>query len=636
MVNDSGPAQIDSAAAAQILGVVPSRIRQLVSAGKLTPIDPGSRPHSFRRSDVERLAGRTSTTDARDLSPAPAPLTRLQDVVMLDVPLWASETVGAHVRVFQGAAAEGTRTVIIVGRMTGGFSGGYSLPDTGWAAITDRITARYLPRPEDALNASWILFEPTDSRELRVQTEYEALLFDTTPNPDPDAGSRGLPWWPKRRTAGDGGAPAAPQLKDPRYLPLSVREVEALIGQPLEYYPVEAYWPQVIEDYLKTGKPVVYTYDGARGTHVGDLFDNLTVLTRGGGQQVPEDLQERAAAHIADEIRMRSKYLDDLAWDDGSGHADEQVRPSVMAARLERYRLSRTQWKLIDGLAGSVPEWPWSDEVAMQAVRDMVTLQDLASSVDQFSASPDAALEDAAGETAGLIRHYVMAHDYRASGHPAAESLDERYPRKRHHASVFRVGSPANWDSRYLDSVSWDDEYRDARRPGLTLRSTSERDRNELAAALPSGARVRFGVDFEGNPVARVDSDGPDGDTFAVLWPLLFGDVYLPAGARLVADRGEYGARPVYLVDADGMAIRPLPITTPGNGWQFGYPGGGPGYLESSVIALVRRADGTDPALIPRAVLEAAISHTEADAALDFGLDRIRPALRGLRAVTPR
>mgnify|MGYP002653814150 CR=1 FL=1 len=31
---------------------------------------------------------------------------------------------------------------------------------------------------------------------------------------------------------------------------------------------------------------------------------------------------------------MRSKYLDDLAWDDGAGHADEQVRPSVMAARL--------------------------------------------------------------------------------------------------------------------------------------------------------------------------------------------------------------------------------------------------------------------------------------------------------------
>lgn len=608
-------ALIDSTQAARILGVSPGRIRQLVTEGKLTPVGTG-RAHTFRRSQIERLAGRLTTTDPRDLAPAQAPLPRLHDTVLQNDLTWRTTPIAAHLRIFQGAADEGARTVIIVGRLTADEPGvgGYPIPDPAWGVLTEHIAQHYLPRPEDALTASWVLFTPTDNRELREQYEYEALIFDTNHEADAAAraGQRGLPWWKSKATPGA----AALQLEDPRYSPLTFDEVDALIGQPLEYYPAEAYRPQVIEAYHRERDAVPYLHDGAKGTYVGALAEHLNTLTRR-NPRIDEGLQERVAGHVADEIQMRTKYLDDTAWDDGTRRPDGAPAPAVLAARLERYRLTSTQRAQIERLAEFVRPWPWSDEDAAQAVQDMIALQDLAEDVGGFAQDPDPALEQAAREAAGIVRHYLLSHDYRNGRDDGRERIDDLYPRKRRYASVFQLGKRNGWDARYLDSVRWDSAGGG--------QAVTERDRNELRAALPAaaGSQHRFGTDLAGNPVAVVDGESALGaGHFVVLWPLLFGAVTLEYGARVVADGGD-GARPVYLVGARDENIRPLPMTSPGNGWQFGYNGGGPGHLESSIVALIRRADYLPSGLIPRAVLEAAISYGPSDT-LDLDLDKAR------------
>ena len=66
-----------------------------------------------------------------------------------------------------------------------------------------------------------------------------------------------------RASASYAGA-AALQLEAPRYSPLTFDDVDALIGQPLEYYPAEAYRPQVIEAYLEHEHIVPVAREGRR------------------------------------------------------------------------------------------------------------------------------------------------------------------------------------------------------------------------------------------------------------------------------------------------------------------------------------------------------------------------------------
>lgn len=587
------------AAVAEKLGVTPGRVRQLVTKGALRPVG-GGRDHRFHPIDVEILRRSTPSTTAAGSLPesatAPAsPLDRVLDAVVDHRPgptFFDGERRAAHVRVFRDPHSG--LTVIILGALTSVWQvPPHSLPEFASGVL------RQLPPSVDPFRAVWFLYHPKTEPQS-YETDFDSITFTVRKEDDQWL------WARRRRPAAD-----APTVFD-RYSsrPAHLADIEALLGRPLEAYPANAYRPEVIAEYQRTGKTVDYSFDAARGTEVqrlaGEMNTLLTYATTAEAEDAPRaELARRGAAHIADEILSRSKFLDNLAWDDGTvrrpyANKDDVdlEQPRLFAARLVRATLSKADRDTAAAAAKSVDAltWPWAGDELAQVERDIIALQDLADEFGRWSPAPNGALEDAARSAASIARHYRDA----ATGRPR-----HAIPTRRHRLRSFDVGG--HFDQMYLNSVTWDDTQ---------VLPRHSRELRELTA-LTAGGTPRLGVDVAGNAVIHF----PESQLFGVLWPTQL-PASVPDGVRIVADGTDRGGdRPAYLVTAQDR-ITPLP-TDSVDGWNFGYLGGGPGHLEAAIGDLIAHADHLEHDQVPHRWIESRVSYGPSTL-LDIPVDELR------------
>lgn len=572
---------------ADLLGVSAARVRQLVEEGKLPPpTQLGPRAHVWRRADVEVLLpgrpGEEVTRLSTLLTSAAAPLIRRHDLV-LDFPA-ASSVERAHVRVFEGDAEEGRRTVVVLG----------GLVDTGGLAnhverIAEIVDARLLSGRGPS--ATWFTYTPGSA--FIGWHEITNVVFRSRLGPTSRPVQRVLVGL-RRRPQRPDACEESFVFEHPSWHAENVAEVERVIGQPLECFPPSAYTEGVIGRWQRAGRVVEVDTDPEC---IGTLLSALARL-----EHVPADDPYRGAAHqacetLAHEVCLRLEYRETSHWDDGTeppyGRTPDRYWPGTFAARLVPLTMSALDQERVNRYHRDT-DWPWSaDELGRH--------KDLLGQVRswQVDVGPygdpghqDVGLHTALSETSSLLAHWIGVAD------PA--SVEDDYPDKRPRGPFDVVGPH---DKRYLETVHWTPQFAELPVHRM-LREKFWPERRP---------HVRFGVDPWERVVAYDGGDAPA--VFAVDWPLRPHDRPdpIPDEAFIVGD-GEGGSRPVYIELPDGQ-LDPLPRqpSLVANDWNFGYGGGGPGALVFAILRTFESVDGVDFEQLPERWVDDQVCYSSKD-----------------------
>ncbi|MCW2901982.1 MAG: hypothetical protein JWO67_4247 [Streptosporangiaceae bacterium] len=605
---------------AEELGVSSARIRQMISEGKLPPpTNLGARFHVWHRADIEfvraQLAGEAPSTASGVLRPPLRELPRTVEEI-LEVPVrWSSFVVSVHVRVWHGPASEGMRTVVMLGELHDGASV-YAYRAEVMAAV-----APLLPVPVH--DAVWFLYHPGTGLGHGAQQLDNLILTPHRSDMDTSAQVAGRVRHFFRRAEAQVSAPVVAQLR-----PVSIAEVERVVGAPVEAYPESTYTRRTIEEWTRTGRIVEVEHDVIGYRSLGSAARTLHSTIEATTNPARRETLTAAVHLLVDEIRNREAATDLQQWQDGTtpeyGQPDENW-PTTWAARLVRPQVSAADQTLIDTYPTPFTIPPSPDEHG--PLHELLSkLRGWAREMDRYADHPQEKLHRALQRPADLLAFYIGAYDrtFRERDHPA---------------STPRLEAVAGrWDRAYLaaltpvhiekDSDGGSDTDREHARSYRILRE-------KLGDWVEDPALLGQGLDPDGRLVLHYPA--PDTATsarrgerwFAVEWPLLPPTTPVPPGTRIVADP-DLGDRPVYLVDPSGrMNLLPADPGARLHGeWNFGGNGEGVGALTDAITSAFSRADGIDRDRMPITWITDQLTYVGEKDDLNLVVDELRKRYR--------
>lgn len=297
----------------EILHVTAARVRQLAAERKIPrPLTFGPRANLWQRSAIEicqtRLASprKQTTRQSGLLDDVTAPLHRTNDVILpLDIRGASSEV---HVRIWQGDAMEGQRTVVVMSRPIG-----HPYADVNIERIVETIDDQFLAGRGG--HALW----------------FEAYLDE--------AGGRG-PRFSLANVVFVHGRPErrswnSSRYQSPVWIEHEIAEIDRVTGTAVEWWPPAAYTAAEIVRWQRDGD--LLTVEDDRYELV-PLEQALRTLRRIGPDDDQYDLAQHAITYIASDMADKDQ-LYDLPWDDGTVSPNAEAWPTRFAARLIPHRL---------------------------------------------------------------------------------------------------------------------------------------------------------------------------------------------------------------------------------------------------------------------------------------------------------
>ncbi|GAA4660090.1 hypothetical protein GCM10025779_28190 [Arthrobacter cryoconiti] len=576
-----------------MLGVSAPRIRQLVKEKKLPePTKFGERASLWSRADVEALRftqdGEGVVSERTSLMPTPAgPLLRVvDDVFISNRKRWGRNHIQIHVRIFQGPVEGVNRTVVIVSELPEGGS------ITNWIeTVANEITARYLQGNTHAVTWIQTLFKgfAGPDYEYQVQNVTMRLVNDDLPH----SGVQGF--LDKITTFGRTSANNSEQpagYHDPNWHPSSIEEVHRILGQSIEWYPLEGYSLREIEHWQRTGRPREVEVDPLGLKPVVDALETMNRIPR----SHPYSRAARSLCPILANIAM-IKDADDgrLTGQDSAGNflkerEDYNVAAGITqsAAKLVPYRLVGEDSALAARHSTGPLTLPW--ELDTGEIADLyLELRAWKDETDKYSVDHDESLHEHITTVLGWLRSPALGDEL--------DARQDIYPLG--HIRGFDIAG--TWDRAYVDSVDFSVKIDPANR---ILRMM-----HEHAGDGSSQNTMRYGYDPFGNFVA--DTNDPTWPMFWVYWPTI--PKPIPLDGQIVAD-GQTGDRPAF-VAKNGKIVGLLPQFPAfhHSGWNFGYGGGGPGRLAADIIEAINWQEKLPRESMPWRWVDDAVCHSDKD-----------------------
>ncbi|KFZ80822.1 hypothetical protein ED92_10845 [Amycolatopsis sp. MJM2582] len=552
---------------ADVLGVSASRVRQLAADRQLPePVDLGARVGAWYWTDIAaiklRRQGQPTSPVAGLLPSATEPLPRIRDRV-LEVDLGPRRgRKPMHLRVWQGDAAEGRRTVAVLGTLADGVDVADALHECLRAAASD------LDLPDTSI--TWFLYRPYEQHRIHYQQVHHVITG--AESVDRDDSHERRRW---RRTP-----PGASQDPAPRQWrrKATLGEIERLLNADVEAYPGPAYRPAVIEEWQRRRRTLDVPHDTVDFGRLMRAINYLHWTRQDLNDASRLDDLDAAIWLLADDAQVRLDQAKGHSFNDGTHPPqlpDARLAhwPDAWAARLVPPRPDDAELEILRQYPTEfvIPQ----DPADHRDRRDLLArLRTWIEDVDAFSDRHDPALTEALTVAADLLAFYLGVFDptFRANDHP------DSVPRTLHVHGTH--------DRAYLDSVSWQDT------PPANTRAYRVLD-GQLGSTQREG--LRYGYDTRGALVIHNPGDPrtPRSEWYLTEWPLRPPRSGIPAGTDIVADGPVDGDRAAYIT-GPGIGITPLPLD-PGHRvdqWSFGYSGGGPSALAHAIESAIMRADG--------------------------------------------
>lgn len=544
----------------EMLGVSPSRVRQLLGEGILPPpVDLGARVGAWQMADIAAIKaqrdGQVTSPLASLLTAADQPLTRIRDEMIEVEALTGLRPV--HLRAWRGDATEGERTVVLLGSLHHSVDVGGNLDACVQAA------AALLHTPTEAI--AWFVYRPYLEYDTHYQQVQHLIIGAGEPDDDETGGRRR--WF------------RVLQRRGPRPMrwrrPSTLGEVERLVGAPIEAYPGPAYRPEIIEEWQRRRRAIEALTDTLDYAELTQAITHLQWTTATVDDPDRRDDLRQAMWLLADEVRNRLTY-ERRGFHDGTEprrrlDGTPSYWPDTWAARLVLPSPDQAEQATLDAYPTEfvIPKDP-AEHGELRAL--LARLLAWTEEVDPYSGRHDPPLFTALSTATGLLSFYLGVYDpeFRKNNHPDTVPL--------------RLLVGGKHDRAYLQSVTW-----------LEQPPKQERAYRRLHAelGLSAGPDLRYGHDARGALVIHDPGkrDSPGSESYATEWPLRPPPEGIPAGAEIVADAGT-GDRPAYILEPAGR-ITPLPRVPERvqSQWSFGYSGGGPGSLAYAIATVMRRVD---------------------------------------------
>lgn len=542
--------------AADFLEVTPGRVRQLVAAGELRRAPIPVRDLVLRRDDVESYAERRKAVTTLRVHDVPTALVPRELVYESLVRVAGRQL---HVRLWRG---EDGLAVLLVGHLHG------------------------------------------DGRLLERETaEAGAALFRLIPGVDPAAtacveliaGDRGD--WNKyvleevSFQIADVADPVDLEVK--RVLPVEWDDLLRALGVRPELYHVHGYMAPIVEEHLRTRRPVPAEDDRFKVRQkmrwlealdrLGDhpavepltrlIVDELWLWARS-PSSIWTALLDVGAFWVPDgDERLREAYEEALGMLEPSVRGDELYRQAgypwaPTATRYVGVALPPRLRELVD----AHPDDSFS-YTAQEGRQLRALLLELERDHEEHRPSVDADLHAVAGF--GLD---VMAPRQRCSAEERhRQELELPRPSHGERRWQFHEGDPVS--AAYLATITWQDaaasDFTAAEKADLD-KCAGERAELERWGRAPDGDLVGLGRDGGDGKHVMVVQD------IAAPRPVQEGDV-------LVSARITGGDIPLFL-ERDGQIMAMLPSHNVHSGMNYGYGGGGPGEAAAAVVDLLNRA----------------------------------------------
>lgn len=545
-------------------GLSQTRIRQREEAGTFPArISFGPRAGLWLREQVrawkQAEENPTTTPQVSTTPPRKQPLERIVDEVAR-VPVWLlGDETEYHVRVFAKKRGSFENAVVVLSK----------LPDSLGPSVT---------------NAAESIMTWVDSEYL-AGAGATALWFDVyTMNGGYMAMDEGAGTYVARNivaTKQDG------KFVNPVWPPMQIRDLDKVLGFPLEWYPEQAHTKDTIRRWKSTGETTVdVVYDRFKQ---GDLLQALQYL-----HDLPESHPRRqTATELAPLVAYRFHVVQEMQTPGSPARRDEtEDFPGRLAAKLVPYAPTPQMQRILD-------EYPRKVQDGEAVARPLhPELRDWIESVDRYSDAPDPV----------VFHHLEQAL-------PAvtwlARDLADGYFPERNPTQVFHM--VGTWDERFLAAIE--------ERPELAGQREGRMLRKQL---MPE--TLRYGIAPGGHVVAWGELDVEHSwIDMGVIWPTE--PKPFPEHATLVAS-GSSGDRPVYIAIGDTI-VDLLSRGSQFNGWNFGYGGGGPGQLEQDIIRQLAVHTGLPRERMPRAWIEDQVEHSSGDVLeirIEDAIRRITPA----------
>lgn len=533
----------------QLTGLSQTRIRQREEAGTFpTRVTFGPRAGLWLRDQVrawvQEQRNPTTTPQVSTTPPRKQPLKRIVDKVVILRPWRYREATEYHLRIFAQRENPLEGVVVVLSK----------LPDSLGPSVT---------------NAAEALMASIDAEYL-AGAGAGALWFETYSK---SGSGLGGPYVARNIVATKQGE----EYVNPIWPPTMVRDIDKVIGMPLEWYPEKAHTRATIERWQRNDHTTVDVVHDQY--ELGDLVMALQYL-----HTLPEsDPHRRLASELSPLVAHRFRIVAPLQeWRDGttSGRPEDDESPEWpgrFAARITPYAPTPQMQRILD-------EYPTDDEhgdfgpIARKLVHEF---RSWIEEVDRYSDNPDP-----------VVFHHLR-QILTAIAWPA-QDLEIYIP--EHNPTQLFV-THGTWDERFLAAVE--------ERPELE----HQREGRMLRASMGGDDRIRYGRAPGGHAVAWSTPEGYDWVDFAVLWPMT--PKPFPEHAHLVASGGD-GNLPVYVAIGDTI-VDLLTRSTLHNGWNFGYGGGGPGQLEYDIARQLATHTGLERGQMPKAWIEDQVERASKD-----------------------
>lgn len=546
------------------IGLSAERIRQLARKGDLpAPLGRVGRSDVWRWDDVQAWAiatGRIEPPDDGPVRRAPSVWLNVESRKMNrtvdEVIEWGHGNSSiAHVRIWQPDDGVG-RPVVILGELDN--NPGLSVTN-GIERVADEVCKRWLDRR--GLDAEWFSYHPTGASEfLADETGFHVVSFEIDPSPtfDPSGSSRS-------------------NLAAPRWHDVTRRQLENVIGQPVEVYEPGTYTSSNANAFAQAGKRIEAEWDPD------GLREDLAAAALLDGEVTEaNDLDQETTVSFAFASEMlvqsaREKYqaIKEAVSNNRSRTAVKKVVPTLNDAAMERLQESTTTGNDTDdnriGLARtSVLHWrswlnehdPRSAELLLPGPLGLAWPDPRmagASLPDDDRSSDVSSVADALRLADFIGSWWLWRHD--------DEFADLDHPK---YLPSLPMRTDGQCTTRYLETVSWWGPSREHESRARRLDTYFD----------PSERGGATGYD----PWGRLVRKSRSSELFTVEWPLLSPDSPISSEALVVAD--EHHARHAVFIELEDGRLDLLPAV-PGESqvpqFTWGYYGAGPTALATAL-----------------------------------------------------
>lgn len=563
---------LSTAQAAELLGVTPARVRQMVTEKKLRPLPLPGRESRFRRDRVERVAaqqrlGRThlargeafTTPSLGDVPPAARTLVYDR---LLDMPTDRPEgVVETHLRIWEG--------------------------DDGWAVALLGTPARsghgHLTLGRAELVAEQII-RLRPSLDLR-RTAIAELL--------PGRSDYGQAWelvdvvFTINLVGG-----MSPFQESQRSFCEIDELVDAIGGQPVLWHR-DCYTPEAIDRHQRLGRPIKRVLDRyglqARDEQIRALeassheFSDLALdvlagstrmIVNGGAAITPPP--DTDLDYLIYPWTPQGSYLEAIAIPEALREAVRTRGDKFTHAFATEFEAFQEQ-ELAAFNARDYSPIPYASDRIARHRRELITL---AEDTEESRPGADALVHAAAVAALGSLPYATVPNL------PAWEELCERMP--------YPATQLLSWAVHDSDRVAW--SYLDA----ALQAGGRDLDAHEITQLTPyAGSDGSFGRDLEGTPMV-VRPRGNGTSIVSSIAPLR-AQTQLQETDELVSARIDSGHIPLF-IERGGRIIGVVPAPTRSAQMNYGYGGSGPGSAQNAILQHFTQSGLTVTSAVRRAV----------------------------------